>query len=47
MNPVEKKKKKKTTLSNANKQKMCELVKKAKKLNLKNLVGKIHKPIVT
>jgi hypothetical protein len=43
MNSTKKKKKK---LSNADKQKICELAKKAKNLNLKNLVNKIHKLIV-
>jgi hypothetical protein len=39
--------KKKKQLSNTNKQKMCELAKKAKHINFKNLVDKIHKLIVT
>jgi hypothetical protein len=41
--------KKKTQLSNVDKQKICELAKKQKKtknLNKKNLVDKIHKLIV-
>jgi hypothetical protein len=46
MNPVGKKKKKQ--VSNANKQKMCELVKKERKnLIKKNLFDKIHKLIIT
>jgi len=44
MNLVEVKRKKQ--LFGANEQKMCELTKKAKNLNYKNLVDKLHKPIV-
>jgi hypothetical protein len=40
------KKEKKKQLSNVDKQKMCELAKKTKKLNFKNLVNKIHKLII-
>jgi hypothetical protein len=42
MNPIEKKKQ----LSNAHKQKLCELAKKIKNLNKKYIVDKIHKLIV-
>jgi hypothetical protein len=37
---------KKKQLSSANNKKICKLVKKAKKFNLKNLINKIHKLIV-
>jgi hypothetical protein len=38
--------KKKKQLYSANKQKICELAKKTKKINFKNLVDKIHKLVV-
>jgi hypothetical protein len=44
MNLVEMKRK--IQLFGANEQKMCELAKKAKNLNCKNLVHKIHKLII-
>jgi hypothetical protein len=44
MNLIEVKRKKQ--LFGANERKMCELAKKAKNLNYKNLVDKIHKLIV-
>jgi 3-dehydroquinate dehydratase len=44
IHPIEEKRKKQQ-LSIANKQMICGLTKKAKNLNLKNLVDKIHKKL--